>query len=37
MSDRVTSLKLEVDDVIFNVVSGYAAEVGCEFEEKGKL
>ncbi|KAK2920086.1 hypothetical protein Q8A73_002290 [Channa argus] len=31
------SLKLEVEGVMFNVVSGYAPQVGCELEEKEKF
>ena len=34
MSDRVMNIKLEMDGVMFNVVSGYAPQVGCELEEK---
>ncbi|KAE8288310.1 hypothetical protein D5F01_LYC12175 [Larimichthys crocea] len=34
VSDRVMSLKLEIEGVTFNVVSGYAPQVGCELEEK---
>jgi exonuclease III len=34
VSDRVMSLKLEMEGVMFNVVSGYAPQVGCELEEK---
>ena len=34
VSDRVMSLKLEIEGVMFNVVSGYAPQVGCELEEK---
>ena len=37
VSDRVMSLKLEIEGVIFNVVSGYAPQVGCELEEKEKF
>ncbi|KAK3574932.1 hypothetical protein QTP86_019812 [Hemibagrus guttatus] len=32
--DRVMSLKLEIEGVMLNVVSGYAPQVGCELEEK---
>ncbi|KAF7664357.1 hypothetical protein LDENG_00180020, partial [Lucifuga dentata] len=31
------SLKLEIEGVMFNVVSGYAPQVGCELEEKEKF
>ncbi|KAK3516660.1 hypothetical protein QTP70_021999 [Hemibagrus guttatus] len=34
VSDRVMSLKLEIEWVMLNVVSGYAPQVGCELEEK---
>ncbi|KAK3569179.1 hypothetical protein QTP86_026006 [Hemibagrus guttatus] len=34
VSDRVMSLKLEIEGVMLNVVSGYATQVGCELEEK---
>ncbi|KAL7837360.1 hypothetical protein SRHO_G00270710 [Serrasalmus rhombeus] len=34
VSDRIMSLKLEVDGVILNVVSSYAPQVGCQLEEK---
>lgn len=34
VSDRVMSLKLEIKGVMFNVVSGYAPQVGCELEEE---
>ncbi|XP_051806753.1 uncharacterized protein LOC127534762 [Acanthochromis polyacanthus] len=37
VSDRVMSLKLEIEGVMFNVVSGYAPQVGCEREEKEKF
>uniref|UniRef100_A0A7N8XCY4 Endonuclease/exonuclease/phosphatase domain-containing protein n=1 Tax=Mastacembelus armatus TaxID=205130 RepID=A0A7N8XCY4_9TELE len=37
VSDRVMSLKLEVEGVMLNVVSGYAPQVGCELEEKEKF
>ncbi|KAF7649688.1 hypothetical protein LDENG_00137590 [Lucifuga dentata] len=37
VSDRVMSLKLEIEGVMFNVVSGYAPQVGCELEEKEKF
>ncbi|KAK3526553.1 hypothetical protein QTP70_030693, partial [Hemibagrus guttatus] len=34
VSDRVMSLKLEIEGVMLNVGSGYAPQVGCELEEK---
>ena len=34
VSDRVKNLKLKIEGVMFNVVSGYAPQVGCELEEK---
>ncbi|KAK3556662.1 hypothetical protein QTP70_011926 [Hemibagrus guttatus] len=37
MSDRVMSLKLEIEGVMLNVVSGYAPQVGCELEEKERF
>ncbi|KAK3551351.1 hypothetical protein QTP70_015027 [Hemibagrus guttatus] len=37
VSDRVMSLKLEIEGVMFNVVSGYAPQVGCELEEKERF
>ncbi|KAK3510058.1 hypothetical protein QTP70_026788, partial [Hemibagrus guttatus] len=37
VSDRVMSLKLEIEGVMLNVVSGYAPQVGCELEEKEKF
>ncbi|KAK3520013.1 hypothetical protein QTP70_010846 [Hemibagrus guttatus] len=37
VSDRVMSLKLEIEWVMLNVVSGYAPQVGCELEEKEKF
>ncbi|KAF7640886.1 hypothetical protein LDENG_00007600, partial [Lucifuga dentata] len=37
VSDRVMSLKLETEGVMFSVVSGYAPQVGCELEEKEKF
>lgn len=37
MSDGVMSLKLEVEDVMLNVASGYALQVGCELEEEEKF
>ncbi|KAK3521647.1 hypothetical protein QTP70_014701, partial [Hemibagrus guttatus] len=32
VSDRVMSLKLEIERVMLNVVSGYAPQIGCEKE-----
>ncbi|XP_051809100.1 craniofacial development protein 2-like isoform X4 [Acanthochromis polyacanthus] len=37
VSDGVMSMKLEIEGVMFNVVSGYAPQVGCELEEKEKF
>ncbi|KAK3561088.1 hypothetical protein QTP86_028408 [Hemibagrus guttatus] len=37
VSDRVMSLKLEIEGVMSNVVSGYAPQVGCELEEKERF
>ncbi|KAK3551012.1 hypothetical protein QTP70_011434 [Hemibagrus guttatus] len=37
VSDRVMSLKLEIEGVMINVVSGYAPQVGCELEEKERF
>ncbi|KAK3529213.1 hypothetical protein QTP70_021446 [Hemibagrus guttatus] len=37
VSDRVMSLKLEIEGVKLNVVSGYASQVGCELEEKERF
>ncbi|KAK3535513.1 hypothetical protein QTP70_016936 [Hemibagrus guttatus] len=37
VSDRVRSLKLEIEGVMLNVVSGYAPQVGCELEEKERF
>ncbi|KAK3572040.1 hypothetical protein QTP86_022268, partial [Hemibagrus guttatus] len=34
VSDRLMSLKLEIEGVMLNVVSGYVPQVGCELEEK---
>ncbi|KAF3705386.1 Craniofacial development protein 2 p97 bucentaur protein [Channa argus] len=34
LSDRLMSLKLEIEGVMFNVVRGYAPQVGCELEKK---
>ncbi|KAK3542720.1 hypothetical protein QTP70_000097 [Hemibagrus guttatus] len=37
VSDKVMSLKLEIEGVMLNVVSGYAPQVGCELEEKERF
>ncbi|KAK3511760.1 hypothetical protein QTP70_021784 [Hemibagrus guttatus] len=37
VSDRVMSLKLKIEGVMLNVVSGYAPQVGCELEEKERF
>ncbi|KAK3548620.1 hypothetical protein QTP70_015565, partial [Hemibagrus guttatus] len=37
VSDRVMSLKLEIEGVMLNVASGYAPQVGCELEEKERF
>ncbi|KAK3567195.1 hypothetical protein QTP86_012679 [Hemibagrus guttatus] len=37
VSDRVMSLKLEIEGVMLNVVSGYAPQVGCELENKERF
>ncbi|KAK3535778.1 hypothetical protein QTP70_021098, partial [Hemibagrus guttatus] len=37
VSDRVMSLKLEIEGLILNVVSGYVPQVGCELEEKERF
>ncbi|KAK3540514.1 hypothetical protein QTP70_032471, partial [Hemibagrus guttatus] len=37
VSDRVMSLKLEIEGVMLNVVSGYAPQVGSELDEKEKF
>ncbi|KAK3517285.1 hypothetical protein QTP70_002580 [Hemibagrus guttatus] len=37
VSDRVMSLKLEIEGVMLNVVSVYAPQVGCELEEKERF
>ncbi|KAK3560541.1 hypothetical protein QTP86_010949 [Hemibagrus guttatus] len=37
VSDRVMSLKLEIEGVMLNVVSGYAPQVGCELVEKERF
>ena len=33
-SDRLISMKLEVDGILINLVSAYAPQVGCDEEEK---
>ncbi|KAK3545478.1 hypothetical protein QTP70_007724 [Hemibagrus guttatus] len=35
--DRVMSLKLAIEGVMLNVVSGYAPQIGCELEEKERF
>ncbi|KAK3543950.1 hypothetical protein QTP70_031858, partial [Hemibagrus guttatus] len=37
VSDSVMSLKLEIEGVMLNVISGYAPQVGCELEEKERF
>ncbi|KAK3509752.1 hypothetical protein QTP70_008387 [Hemibagrus guttatus] len=37
VSDRVMTLKLEIEGVMLNDVSGYAPQVGCELEEKERF
>uniref|UniRef100_A0A3B3I9A4 ribonuclease H n=1 Tax=Oryzias latipes TaxID=8090 RepID=A0A3B3I9A4_ORYLA len=37
VSDRMMSLKLEIEGVMVNVVSGYAPQVGCELEVKERF
>ncbi|KAK3548010.1 hypothetical protein QTP70_002315 [Hemibagrus guttatus] len=37
VSDRVMNLKLEIEGVMLNVVSGYAPQVGCELKEKERF
>ncbi|MCJ8748701.1 hypothetical protein PDJAM_G00167790 [Pangasius djambal] len=37
VSDRVMSLKLEIEGVMLNVVTGYAPQVGGELEEKERF
>ncbi|KAK3553157.1 hypothetical protein QTP86_031731 [Hemibagrus guttatus] len=37
VSNRVMTLKLEIEGVMLNVVSGYAPQVGCELEEKERF
>ncbi|KAK3574646.1 hypothetical protein QTP86_011559 [Hemibagrus guttatus] len=37
VSERVMGLKLEIEGVMLNVVSGYAPQVGCELGEKERF
>ncbi|KAK3515270.1 hypothetical protein QTP70_013450 [Hemibagrus guttatus] len=37
VSDRLMSLKLEIEGVMLNVVSGYAPQVCCELDEKERF
>ena len=37
VSDRVMRLKVEIEGVMFSIVSGYDPQVGCELEEKNKF
>ncbi|KAI5629718.1 hypothetical protein C0J50_2219 [Silurus asotus] len=37
VSKRVKNVKLKVKEVMINVISAYAPQVGCEMEEKEKL
>lgn len=34
MSDRIMNLKLEIGQVMLNVLSAYGPQVGCQLEEK---
>ena len=34
VSDRAMCMKLEIEGVLFNVISAYAPQVGCNTEEK---
>ncbi len=34
VSDRMMSVKLEIESVMINVISAYSPQVGCEMEEK---
>ena len=34
VSDRILSLKMEIDGIQINVISAYAPQVGCDLEEK---
>ena len=33
-SDRMMSVKIEIEEVMVNVISAYAPQVGCELGEK---
>ncbi|KAI5615915.1 hypothetical protein C0J50_8646 [Silurus asotus] len=37
VSDRVMIVKVEVEDVMINVISAYAPQVGCEMEENERF
>ncbi|KAK3548065.1 hypothetical protein QTP70_004495 [Hemibagrus guttatus] len=37
VSDKVMSLKLEIEGVMLNIVSGYAPQVGCELVKKERF
>lgn len=37
VSDRLMSLKLEIEGITINVVSGNTPQVGCELDEKQKF
>ncbi|KAK3516413.1 hypothetical protein QTP70_010742 [Hemibagrus guttatus] len=37
VSNRMMTLKLEIEGVMLNVFSGYAPQVGCELEEKERF
>lgn len=37
VSDRIMSLKLETERVMFNVVSAYSLQVRCQLEDKRQL
>ena len=34
MSDRAMCMKLEIEEMLFNVISAYVPQVGCNTEEK---
>ena len=34
VSDRAMCMKLEIEGVLFNIISAYASQVGCNTEEK---
>ena len=36
-SDRMMSVKMEIEGVMVNVISAYAPQVGCELEEKERF